>query len=113
VLQSLVLVLTLALLALAASSLTRRPIVAGLGFFGMFMGLEMASGVLRQIFDQRWATLLSLQADLRSIGAALFGNTLRRFELVPWHEAALTLALVGSLCLLVLRARVRAVEIVR
>jgi hypothetical protein len=113
VLQSLVLVLTLALLALAASSLTRRPIVAGLGFFGMFMGLEMARGVLRQIFDQRWATLLSLQADLRSIGAALFGNTLRRFELVPWHEAALTLALVGSLCLLVLRARVRAVEIVR
>jgi hypothetical protein len=112
VLQSLVLVLPLGLLSLAASSLTRRPVVAGLGFFGLFSGLEMARGVLRQIFDQRWATLLSLQADLRSIGSALFGNALRRFESVPWHEAALVLGLVSLLCLLVLRARVRAVEIV-
>jgi ABC-type transport system involved in multi-copper enzyme maturation permease subunit len=113
VLQSLVLVLVLGLLSLAASSLTRRAVVAGLSFFGLFMGLEMARGVLRQIFDQRWATLLSVQSDLRSIGAALFGNTLRRFESVPWHEAALVLAFVAALCLLVLRARVRAVEIVR
>jgi len=113
VLHSLVLVLPLGLLSLAASSLTRRPIVAGLSFFGLFSGLEMARGVLRQIFDQRWATLLSLQADLRSIGSALFGNTLRRFESVPWHEAALVLALVSLLCLAVLRSRVRAVEIVR
>lgn len=112
-LHSLVLVLPLGLLSLAASSLTKRPIVAGLSFFGLFTGLEMARGVLRQIFDQRWATLLSLQADLRSIGAALFGSSLRRFESVPWHEAALVLAVVSSVCLLVLRSRVRAVEIVR
>jgi hypothetical protein len=112
-LQSLVVVLPLGLLALASSSLTRRPIVAGLGFFGLFMGLEMARGVLRLIFDQRWATLLSLQADLRSIGAALFGNALRRFEAVPWHEASLALLAASAVCLLVLRARVRAVEIVR
>jgi ABC-2 type transport system permease protein len=113
VLHSLVLVLPLGLLALASSSLTRRPIVAGLGFFGLFTGLEMARGVLRQIFDQRWATLLSLQADQRSIGSALFGNPLPRFQSVPWHEAALVLALVSGVCLLVLRSRIRAVEIVR
>lgn len=111
--HSLVLVLPLGLLALASSSLTRRPIVAGLGFFGLYTGLEMARGVLRQIFDQRWATLLSLQSDLRSIGAAFFGNSLRRFESVPWHEAALVLATVCCVCVLVLRSRVRAVEIVR
>ena len=113
VLHSLVLVLPLGLLSLATSSLTRRPIAAGLSFFGFYTGLEMARGVLRRIFDQRWATLLSLQADLRSIGAALFGNTLRRFEAVPWHEAALVLLLVSAACLSILRSRVRAVEIVR
>lgn len=113
VLQSFVLVLPLGLLSLAASSLTRRAVAAGLSFFGFYTGLEMARGVLRQIFDQRWATLLSLQADLRSIGSALFGNTLRRFESVPWHEAALVLLLVCAACLSILRSRVRAVEIVR
>lgn len=112
-LHSLVLVLPLALLSLAASALTRRPIAAGLGFFGLYSGLEMARGVLRRIFDQDWATMLSLQADLRSIGSALFGNTLRRFESVPWPQAALVLLLVSAACLLILRSRVRAVEIVR
>ncbi len=113
VLHSLVLVLPLGLLALAASALTRRPVVAGLGFFGLYSGLEMVRGVLRLVFDQSWATMLSLQSDQRSIGSALFGTTLRRSESVPWLSAALVLLLVSAACLLILRSRVRAVEIVR
>ena len=90
-----------------------RARVAGLGFFGLFAGLEMARGVLRNIFDAKWATLLSLQADIRAIGGSLFGVTLRRWEEVPVADAALVLAALAVGCLLLLRSRVRAVEIVR
>jgi len=105
--------LSISLLSLAVSSLTKSARIAGLGFFGLFVGLEMARGVLRNIFDVRGATLLSIQADLRGIGSALFGVTPRRFDLVEWPAAALVLLLVAGICLLLLRSRVRAVEIVR
>ena len=111
--QSLVMSLSLSLLSLAVSSLSRSARVAGLGFFGLFAGLEMARGVLRSVFDAKWATLLSLQADIRVIGGALFGLTMRRWEQVPAQDAALVLLALGAACLLLLRSRVRAVEIVR
>jgi ABC-2 type transport system permease protein len=113
VLQAVVMSLSLSLLSLAISSLSRSARVAGLGFFGLFAGLEMARGVLRNVFDANWATLLSLQADIRAISNSLFGITARRFENVPPSEAALVLLVSGALCLLLLRSRVRAVEIVR
>jgi len=111
--QSSAIVLTLGLLSLAVSSLSKSARVAGLGFFGTFVGLEMVRVVLRNALDQRWATLLSLQADLRGIGNVLFGTTPRRWDAVDPAQAALVLALTGAACLLVLRSRVRAVEVVR
>lgn len=113
VVQSLVMSLSLSLLALAVSSLSKSARVAGLGFFGLFVGLEMARGVLRNVFDARWATLLSLQADIRAVSSALFGVQPRRWEAVGTLEAALVLAAVAALCLVLLRTRVRAVEVVR
>lgn len=111
--QSSAIVLTLGLLSLAVSSLSKSARVAGLGFFGMFVGLEMVRVVLRNALDQRWATLLSLQADLRGISGVLFGITPRRWDAVDPAQAALVLLLAGAGCLLVLRSRVRAVEVVR
>ena len=104
--------ISISLLSLAVSSLTKSARIAGLGFFGVFVGLEMARGVLRNILDVRGATLLSLQADIRGIGNALFGVTPRRWDAVAWPEAAAVLVGMGLLCLLLLRSRVRAVEIV-
>ena len=113
VLHATLICVSISLLSLAVSSLTKSARIAGLGFFGLFVGLEMARGVLRNIFDVRGATLLSIQADLRGIGSALFGVTPSRFDLVDWPAAALVLLLVAAGCLLLLRWRVRAVEIVR
>ena len=113
VLHATLICVSISLLSLAVSSLTKSARIAGLGFFGLFVGLEMARGVLRNIFDVRGATLLSIQADLRGIGSALFGVTPSRFDLVDWPAAALVLLLVAAGCLLLLRSRVRAVEIVR
>ena len=113
VLHATLICVSISLLSLAVSSLTKSARIAGLGFFGLFVGLEMARGVLRNIFDVRGATLLSIQANLRGIGSALFGVTPSRFDLVDWPAAALVLLLVAAGCLLLLRSRVRAVEIVR
>jgi ABC-2 type transport system permease protein len=112
VLHSLVTSTVMSLMALAVSSLSRSARVAGLGFFGLVFGLEIVRGVLRALYDRPESTLLSVQADLQSLANALFGITDRAFA-VPWAYPALVLVAVSLGCLAILRARVRAVEIVR
>jgi ABC-2 type transport system permease protein len=112
VVQSLVLAGVLSLLALAASALSRSARVAGLGLVGAWAGLEIARQIVRAIARRQEATLLSVQADLRAVGSALFGLPARG-DVLPWIWPALVLAAVTGACLLVLRARVRAVEVVR
>jgi ABC-2 type transport system permease protein len=112
VLHSVALTLSVSLLALAVSSLSRSARVAGLGFFGLVAGLEIVRGILAQVFSLRPIALISLRADLRAIGAALFGMA-ERGPTLPWSWPAAVLLVVGLLCLVVLRSRVRAVEIVR
>jgi ABC-2 type transport system permease protein len=111
-LHSVVTSLVMSLLALAVSSLSRSARVAGLGFFGLVFGLEIVRGVLRAVYDRPEAALLSVQADLQALGNALFGIKDRAFE-VAWPYPAAVLVLVSLACLAVLRARVRAVEIVQ
>jgi ABC-2 type transport system permease protein len=103
--------LVVSLLALAISSLSKSARVAGLGLFGLVVGLEMVRLVLQNGFGRREAVLLSLQGDLRALGVALFGVADRSLE-IPWGWPLLVLALTCVGCLAVLRSRVRAVEIV-
>jgi hypothetical protein len=102
----------MSLVALAVSSLSRSARVAGLGFFGLLIGLEVARGILYALYRRPETALLSLQADLRSLGVTLFGLTDRSVN-VPWAYAAAILVAVSIGCVLVLRSRVRAVEIVQ
>jgi ABC-2 type transport system permease protein len=112
VVQSLAVSLVMSVVALAVSSLSRSARVAGLGFFGLLIGLEVARGILYAFYRRPETALLSLQADLRSLGVTLFGLTDRSVN-VPWAYAASMLTAVSIACLLILRARVRAVEIVQ
>ena len=110
--QSFAVSVVMSLVALAVSSLSRSARVAGLGFFGLLMGLEVARGILYAFYRRPETALLSLQADLRSLGVTLFGLTDRSVSL-PWAYAAAILIAVSIGSLLVLRSRVRAVEIVQ
>jgi len=103
--------LVVSLLTLAISALSKSGRVAGLAFVAVFLGLEMIRGVLQAGFNRREAALLSLQADLKAIGTALFG-TVDFGSNVHWTWSVAVLAAVAVGCLAVLRARVRAVEIV-
>jgi ABC-2 type transport system permease protein len=111
VLHALAVSVVVSLVILAISSLSRSARVAGLSFVGLFFGLEMVRLVLQNGFHRREAVLLSLQADLEALGVALFGVVDRELD-VPWAWPLLVLVLVCLGCLAVLRARVRAVEIV-
>jgi ABC-2 type transport system permease protein len=110
VLYALVLSLSLSLVVLAVSSLSKSARVAGLGFFGLMMGLEAVHNILREAFDRPEAALLSIASNVQSIGRALF-DIGGRFG-VSWPWATLALAVVALGCLAILRSRVRAVEIV-
>ena len=110
--QSFAVSVVMSLVALAVSSLSRSARVAGLGFFGLLMGLEVARGILYAFYRRPETALLSLQADLRSVAVTLFGLTDRSVNL-PWGYAAAMLVAVSIGSLLVLRSRVRAVEIVQ
>jgi len=112
VLHASLIALSVSLLALAVSALSRSARVAGLGFVGLFVGLEIARGVLVNIADRPEAHALSLQNDLQVVGNLLFGISARGTQ-VPLVLPLLILALVALGCLAVLRARVRAVEIVK
>lgn len=111
VLHSLVICLSTSLLALAVSSLSRSARVAGLGFFGLVIGLDLVRGILRSIYGRPEALLISFQANLQSLASALFGLKDRALD-VPWPYPAIVLLLVCLGCLAILRSRVRAVEIV-
>jgi ABC-2 type transport system permease protein len=111
VLHALLIALSVSLLVLAVSALSRSARVAGLCFVGLYIGLGLVSTVLVHIADRPEAHVLSLQDDLGMIGNLLFGIA-QRGAAVPAAYPPIVLVLVALGCLAVLRSRVRAVEIV-
>jgi ABC-2 type transport system permease protein len=104
--------LVVSLIALAVSALSRSARIAGIGFFGLLAGLDLTQLGLWLMLRDRATALVSVRSDLQLLGNALFGIKDAALS-VHWGLAALVLALVSAGCLAVLRARVRAVEIVR
>jgi len=99
------------LVALAVSALCRSARIAGVGFVGLFVGLEVARGVVGMMTRRSEAHALSLINDLRIVGNRLFGIADGAVSVPPVY-AILALAAVLAACLAVLRSRVRAVEVV-
>ena len=112
VLQAVAMSLVMSLVALAVSSLSRSARVAGLGLVALVLGLEVGRGNLYAVYRRPETALLSFRACLQSLAVALFSLTERAVGM-PWLYPSAVLILVAIGCLLVLRARVRAVEVVR
>ena len=109
--QSLVVAVVWSLLVLAVSSLSKSARVAGLAFFGLVVSLEVVRGIVGLVYRWPGSLVLSLRSDLRALSDAIFGFTPR--PEVHWAWPAAILTAVAVACLLILRSRVRAVEIVR
>ena len=112
VLHSFLAALVLSLVALAVSSLSRSARVAGIGFFGLLLGLDLVRNILRVLYRRPETALLSLQGNLDALGRALFDVPARAGMELHWAWPAVVLALVSLGALFILRSRVRAVEIV-
>jgi ABC-2 type transport system permease protein len=109
--HAIALCLVASLVALALSALARSAPVAGLSYFALMFVASVALGVLRFALRTPALALLSPIDDLRALGEALFGISLRG-HVLHWSWSLLVLAAVSIACLAVLRSRVRAVEIV-
>ena len=107
---SLVVITGAGLLALAASSFTRSGRYAGLLFFAIVFFSQTGGQLMRFITGDHWWIVLSLPALVDQVGALFFGGP-TEFGVHPLPALILYVALVG-LSALVLRRRVRAVEIV-
>ena len=93
------------------SALSKSGRVAGLAFFGLMIGLDIVQGIVGVIAHWTPAILMSVQACINAVGEALLGSPPE--GALHWIWPALALVAVWAASLLVLRTRVRAVEIVR
>jgi ABC-2 type transport system permease protein len=110
--HSLLISTAMGLLTLAVSSLSRNARVAGVALMALWLGLEVMRIVATAAFGRPEISLLSLQADVRAIGQALFEVSVRGGAL-HWAWPLLALALVSLGCLAILRSRVKTVEVVQ
>jgi ABC-2 type transport system permease protein len=111
-LQSLVIVFAVGLLVLAVSAVSRSARVTGVALIALWGGLELVQLFAAAVFGRREVSLLSVQANVRAVGNALFGIQQHPPALF-WVWPALVLALTALACVAILNARVRAVEVVR
>ena len=86
--------------------------MAGVALIALWLGLEVVQLIANAAFGRPEVSLLSVQADVRAVGKALFAAT-ERVGALHWAWPLLALVLASLGCLAVLRARVRAVEVVQ
>lgn len=111
---SLVMMLPTIGLVLVMSALARNPRFAGLGFFFVFVGTTVAQGIAWQATRSPYAGLASIQASMRRVGEWIFQvKPTRMTAELPPEWAVLVLAVLALGCFLILKTRVRAVEIVK
>lgn len=111
---SLVMILPTTGLVLVMSALARNPRFAGLGFFFVFVGSTVAQAIAWRATRSPFAGLISIQAAMRRVGEAVFAVKPSRMTAeLPPEWAFVVLAAIALGCLLVLKTRVRAVEIVK
>jgi ABC-type transport system involved in multi-copper enzyme maturation permease subunit len=101
-------------LVLVMSALARNPRFAGLGFFFVFVGTTVAQGIAWQATRSAYAGLASIQASMRRVGEWIFEVKPTRMTAdLPAEWALLALVVLCLGCFLILKTRVRAVEIVK
>jgi ABC-type transport system involved in multi-copper enzyme maturation permease subunit len=111
---SLFMILPTAGMILVMSALARNARFAGLGFFFAYVGSQMAHQIAWRATRSPYAGLISIQSSFRRVGEAIFDVKPSRLTAnLPPEAAVLVLLAIILGSLLVLKTRVRAVEIVK
>jgi|GEM_PF-1068309 len=102
-----------ALTILTASSLADRARNAAILWIGVIVMLEfVVSNILREVFNVDAFWLLQIGFNIRQVMNLVLGNDVDLVTTVPVWQSGLVLALWVFVCLRVLRARVKPVEVV-
>ena len=103
--------ITMTILALTVSSFTKSGRTAGVALVMLYLFSDALHGILGLLFGRRWTSLLFPLANIKQ-GLDWFFGAVPHFDIHPlWNLSALALFL--GACVLVLRRRIRAVEVIR
>ncbi|MCG9129723.1 hypothetical protein JT359_19200 [Candidatus Poribacteria bacterium] len=111
ILYSFIIIVTTGLLMLLFSSLTKNSRYATIGFCAVWFGLPVVHVILSEILSSSKVALVSIWANLDRLGMALFGME-SGYDIHWLWTLAILLGLL-SICIFILRQRIRAVEIVK
>lgn len=111
IIYSLVVTTITSLLMLTFSSLTKNLRFATIGFCAVWFGLPIIHLILREVMKTSTVAIVSVWANLELLGEMLFGLDSSYTVHISW--TILLLTALTTLCILVLRHRIRAVEIVK
>ena len=110
IIYSLVVTTVTSLLMLTFSSLTKNLRFATIGFCAVWFGLSVIQLILTQVLESSTVAIVSVWANLELLGEVLFGLDSSYNLHFSW--TILLLTALSTFCILVLRHRIRAVEIV-
>ena len=99
------------LLMLLFSSLTKNPRYAIIGFCAVWFGLPVVYLILKESVSSSTVALVSVWANFDLLGTVLFGLESNYNVRLSW--TLILLAVLTAACILVIRHRIRAVEIVK
>ena len=108
---SLLWILVLSLMALAASALTRRKLTAQSLLVGVVMGGAWIGTAVNGVFRTDWGDVINLGELMRSLQQGLYRVPL--FSPLPVVAPLLVLPVLCGACLLILARRLKAKEVVR
>ncbi len=127
--SSIVWILLLALLSQAISALVKWRVIASAALLGLFFIPSVFGEVVNQLFRTRYASIISINANIRNVTAGLFGTFERVTTFVtdfdgdlasrvsltepPLWISWLVLFLICASCLALLSWKVKAYEVVR
>ena len=104
-------IVVLALLGLAVSATMRWKPLAGAALFGLFLVAPLVSGLVNLMFHTTWGDLVNLGAMAFLVWSGLFGLT--DGNELPVVAGWLSLAAACGVCVLLLRTKLRAYEVVK
>lgn len=109
-------ILVLGFLALAVSAWVKWRPVAGFFLLLVYFGGSFFSRMVEVLFRNEWGWVLDLDYNIHRVWAELFGTTTPFFFLstpdLPAWPPVVALAVLTGLCLLALRRRIRAYEVI-
>jgi len=93
------------------SSINKNRRYVGIFIFGLYFFSEIIFGIFFGIFKSKYFALLSLKINLQQVGAGFFGQ--KPAYDIPWILSFFIIIMICILAAIVLKSKIRSVEVVK